>query len=367
MREEPLMDAWFEENLRCPLDKSTLHIGADELLCTLSGHCYKVIDGIPIMLVPQARPTITSMTDSLGYARGALEVNELLEKSRALESSPGIDPFVSKHANATCGIMYKRLNGHLTKYPVGNLRITAPTGSTAYFLDIGCGWGRWSISAAQLGYLPIGIDPWLEMVLAARRVARKLGIKALYLVADARYLPFASDTFPVVFSYSVLQQFIDPDLELALGEAGRVLKPAGLLKVEMANLLGLRGLYSHVRYYTERREALFATWRRTPWRLRSLFTKHVGPARLSADGYFTIDPQPGDLELLPRRYRFVVNLSERLRALSEQIPDLVYFADSVYVEATKEGKPSDLESAEEANSGGAPAAAKAVSGNPANT
>ena len=53
----------------------------------------------------------------------------------------------------------------------------------------------------------MGIDPSLDAVLAARRVSRQLGVEASFVVGDARFLPFANDSFDTVFCYSVLQHF----------------------------------------------------------------------------------------------------------------------------------------------------------------
>jgi hypothetical protein len=50
-----------------------------------------------------------------------------------------------------------------------------------------------------------------------------------------------------------------------------------------------------------------------------------------ADGFFTINPQVSDLDLLPARSRVVVRVSEVLRRASRHAPFLVQVADSVVV------------------------------------
>jgi SAM-dependent methyltransferase len=143
-----------------------------------------------------------------------LEGTRSLQAGASARSSPTrlpsrplgeIDPFVQNIIAATNGMLYISLIGKLTDYPIPYLRL--PSGEGKRFLEIGCNWGRWCIAAARLGYRPVGIDPSLKGIRAARQVAQQLGIEAHYVVADGRYLPFANGTFDQVFSYSVLQHF----------------------------------------------------------------------------------------------------------------------------------------------------------------
>ena len=50
---------------------------------------------------------------------------------------------------------------------------------------------------------------------------------------------------------------------------------------------------------------------------------------IAADGFFTINPQVADLDLLPARSRVVVHVSDALRRASRHAPVLVQVADSV--------------------------------------
>ena len=90
---------------------------------------------------------------------------------------------------------------------------------------------------------PVGIDPSLNGVLAARRVTQQLGIDACFAVADGRYLPFRTGTFDQVFSYSVLQHLSKPDVCEILTDVARVLRPGGRSLIQMANMFGVRCLY----------------------------------------------------------------------------------------------------------------------------
>ena len=77
-----------------------------------------------------------------------------------------------------------------------------------------------------------GIDAAPAIVAAA--VARNPGLEAV--VADVRSLPFAEASFDVVFSGSTLDHFESAaDIQTALGELRRVLRPGGTLILTLDN------------------------------------------------------------------------------------------------------------------------------------
>jgi SAM-dependent methyltransferase len=245
------------------------------------------------------------------------------------EPAGDADAFVQDVIAATCGNLYRHLIGNVTTYPIPEIRL--PPGEGRRFLEVGCNWGRWCVSAARRGYRVVGIDPSFDAIRAAGRVAEELGVDAEYVVGDARHLPFAGGSFDVVFSYSVFQHFTRASAVDAFGELGRVLAPGGLSLVQMANVWGPRSLAHQLRErrFREPRD-LFDVRYWSPGELRHELTEAVGPTELSVDGFLTLNPQPADLPLLPRRYRALVHLSETYRKASRRLPGLVRFADSVY-------------------------------------
>ena len=311
----------------CPRDKQDLHQESDWLLCP-SGHRYRILDDIPILLVSEVEQTHYEGTRALAEAADACA-----PKLPENPDKPGeIDPFVKEVIGATNGSLYQHLVGNLTEYPIPALRL--PAGNGRSFLEIGCNWGRWCLAAAQSGYRPIGIDPSLKGIRSARRVAQQLGIQITYLVADGRYLPFRDSIFDQVFSYSVLQHLSKQNASSALTEMDRVLREGGECLVQLPNVFGIRCLYHQARRgFRETRGFEVRYW--TIPELRRTFASAIGPASVTVDGFFSLNPQVSDLRLFPWHYKLLVLLSHNLQRLSRQVPALAYLADSLYVSASK--------------------------------
>jgi 2-polyprenyl-3-methyl-5-hydroxy-6-metoxy-1,4-benzoquinol methylase/uncharacterized protein YbaR (Trm112 family) len=314
---------YIPQHLVCPVDQSELTVDGEALVC-VHGHRYPYIDGIPIMLVDDEATHRAAFADTRRYVE-----TRLLQEERA----DGVDPAVQAIISGTNGIMYRSLVGRLTEYPIPDFRLE-PAHPAQLLLDIGCAWGRWCVSAARQGFYPIGIDPNVTTVRAARRVAAQLGVTAEFLVADARCLPFRDGMFDVAFSYSVLQHFSKPDARRAIAEAARVLASDGTCMIQMPNVFGLRSLYHQVRR-SFRDPGGFGVRYWTPRELLDTFSSVVGPSELSVDGFFSLNPQPAEARLLPRRYRAVVRTSELLRRTSTRVPALLTVADSLYVSSTR--------------------------------
>jgi ubiquinone/menaquinone biosynthesis C-methylase UbiE len=94
-------------------------------------------------------------------------------------------------------------------------------------LELGCGTGFFLLNLKQAGVLDRGsvtdISP--GMVAVAQRNAKGLGFSVEGRVADAESLPYPDDSFDLVVGHAVLHHI--PDVELALREVVRVLRPGG--------------------------------------------------------------------------------------------------------------------------------------------
>ena len=334
--------------LVCPRDHLPLLTRASELRCA-NGHRFPIVADVPILLLKDVPPTLHVAAASLAAAEKGAERGEQIfldtlgisaeekhELAKQLEQPTGkVDPVVAYLVGATNGIAYKHLVGKLNEYPIPEIPL--PPGDGRRLLDVGCNWGRWCLAAARKGYEVWGIEPSLGAVLAARRVARQLGLKINVVVGDARYLPFRPGTFDVTFSYSVLQHFSRQDAAAAVEEMGRVLKTGGRCQVQMPNILGVRCLYHQWRRgFEEATEFDVRYWHlRT---LRELFTSRVGPTTFAVDCFFGLGLQPADRRLMPLTHRAAITVSELLRQCSKVFDLLTGLADSLYVQAVKQRK-----------------------------
>lgn len=94
-------------------------------------------------------------------------------------------------------------------------------------LEIGAGTGFFSLNLRQAGVLSEVCVSDLSpgMVAAAQENARRLGFSVEGRVGDAEHLPYDDDSFDIVVGHAVLHHV--PDVELALRECLRVLRPGG--------------------------------------------------------------------------------------------------------------------------------------------
>jgi SAM-dependent methyltransferase/uncharacterized protein YbaR (Trm112 family) len=328
--------------LSCPRDRLALEYRQNQLFCS-AGHIYPVVDGIPIMLLNEVNQTLWVAEASLNCA-GRRNISDpyfvstlgISERERCAlihdisEGQSRIDPVVKYIIAHTSGMLYRSLVGRLDAYPIPELRL--PIGHGKILLDIGCNWGRWSVAASQRGYKVIGLDPSLGAVMAARRVCLDLNVDAQFVVGDARFLPFRTESIDYAFSYSVLQHFSKDDAKKALHQIRNILKEDGTCLIQMPNSHGVRSTMHRVkRGFREAKDFEVRYW--SPAELVTVFTNIFGDSHLSVDGYFGLGIQKSDINMLPYRYKLIVTASEILRKASLKIPFLTYLADSLYIQS----------------------------------
>ncbi len=103
-------------------------------------------------------------------------------------------------------------------------RPEAPFGDT---LEIGAGTGYFTLNLAQLGLIerPIASDISPGMLATLSTTAERLGVEVGTIRTEAESLPFADESFDLVFGHAVLHHI--PDLGRAFSEFLRVLRPGG--------------------------------------------------------------------------------------------------------------------------------------------
>jgi SAM-dependent methyltransferase len=110
-------------------------------------------------------------------------------------------------------------------------------------LDFGCGLGRITRELARNFERCVAVDISEEMLARARQLNAHLSNIEFTSVGASGDLPFAEQSFDLVYSSLVLQHLPGkPAARAALGELARITAPGGLLCFQLPTALGLGGL-----------------------------------------------------------------------------------------------------------------------------
>lgn len=310
--------------LACPRDHSPLQIQDGALKCA-QGHKFIVEQGIPIFAeCPRREPVPLNMP-----ALAQMENSRLPAQAQ----SPAIDSFVNDWIVNTNGNLYWRTRGRLPRYPIPAWPFGE--GRERVLVDIGCGWGRWSIAAARTGFQPIGLDLHIDALAAATRVSQQINVRGDFLCAGVEEFPLGSRTVDCVFSYSVLQHIEKNTVLRGFREIARVLKPGGTCIVQLPNKIGLVSVAQQFRRgFREARPGSFEMryWSHDEIR-RGMEQAGLRDVRIRADGFFSQNPQLADLDLLSLPGKVLVLASYAGRTIANALPFLARVADSLWIEA----------------------------------
>ena len=98
-------------------------------------------------------------------------------------------------------------------------------------LELGCGAAQWSISLAELGARPVGLDLSPRQLEHARRAIAEKGVDFPLVEASAEDVPLDDARFDIVFCDHGAFNFADP--QRLVPEAARLLRQGGLLAFSM--------------------------------------------------------------------------------------------------------------------------------------
>jgi len=213
--------------------------------------------------------------------------------------------------------------GYMRRVLTEELRLT-PTDLRV--LDVGCGGGLLAEEFARLGCAVTGVDPSEESLAAAREHASTLGLVIEYQRARGEALPFAADSFDVVYCCDVLEHVDDPRQVLA--ETARVLKPGGVYLYDTINRT-YRSWLLVIKLLQEWRWTALMPPRLHDW---SMFIRPAELERMLEQHGL----QPAGLTGLKPR----ANLLRLLRALRRRKRGLLSFVEAV--EQTDLGESSDV-------------------------
>jgi ubiquinone/menaquinone biosynthesis C-methylase UbiE len=163
----------------------------------------------------------------------------------ALNSAQTFESWARDYYEPSAIRHYDRLIARMLKW------LQPPPGSE--ILDAGCGTGVHSIRAAQCGYRVRAIDVSTVALRRARQLALEANLSDAieFQSADLTRLPFDDQSFQTIFSWGVVIHI--EDMEQALRELARVLKPGGRLALQITNRAALdHRLMSLARFITGR-------------------------------------------------------------------------------------------------------------------
>lgn len=129
---------------------------------------------------------------------------------------------------------------YYSKAPLRNVekKVLSKLESSANILDLGCGSGRFSIGAAQMGFNVTGVDITPQSVEAAKQRAKQLNlVNVSFLSEDMINLPFKDRSFDYVFCprFSINAVATFSQRKKAIEEMLRVVKDKGIVFVESFN------------------------------------------------------------------------------------------------------------------------------------
>ena len=113
-------------------------------------------------------------------------------------------------------------------------------------LEIGVGMGADYVEWLQAGAIATGVDLSPVSLERAQRRCKLAGLAPDLRLADAENLPFAANSFDIVYSYGVMHH--SPDPAKCVNEAWRVLKPGGEVRVMLYHHVSLTGIMLWLRF-----------------------------------------------------------------------------------------------------------------------
>jgi SAM-dependent methyltransferase len=330
--------------LKSPDDNTKLeYIKNEEKLISKTGIKYDVVNGIPILL-PLGEDTM----ENTKYSREAANIfkndpyilnslgltdNEINDLRNVIKNNKNkIDPVAAFMIGATNGNAYKSLQGNIDNYSIPKFPLI--NGNNKLLLDIGSNWGRWLVSSSREGYFPVGLDPQIGALLAAKRICNQLGITAFFVCGDARKMPFNDNSFDNVFSYSVIQHLSYDDANKVSKEIKNILKSKGSSYIQMPTKIGLKG-FIHRLKNKFRNPVKFEVRYWSLNKLRNYFGSNIGKTTFETDCFFGIGLQFSDIKMVKIIYKPFFIVSEFLRKISRFFYPITCFADSVYVKSVK--------------------------------
>ncbi len=177
----------------CPACRGDLHGDGQGLRCTGCKATYRVVDGVPELLLSREADTVTGRVQAL-YDHVAHDYDQVFS------------PHVAEH------YLRKR---------TGLVRELVPPGGL--ILDVGCGTGALAAWIQRAGYAVTGVDASVGMLAQARDG----GVGAVF-AAYSTALPFPDGAFDLALSVATMHHLeTEERVAATIAEMGRVVRPGG--------------------------------------------------------------------------------------------------------------------------------------------
>jgi ubiquinone/menaquinone biosynthesis C-methylase UbiE len=104
-------------------------------------------------------------------------------------------------------------------------------------LDLGCGYGRFTIPLKKSGYDIIGLDISPYLINIAKNRSKEQNIKVNFKLGDMRKLPFKNNSFDSTICMSAFSELVKVSDQIkSITEIYRILKKSGIAIIELPML-----------------------------------------------------------------------------------------------------------------------------------
>ena len=123
-------------------------------------------------------------------------------------------------------LKHHELNVNWVKAVCERLQNIADLASDARVLEIGAAAGTNLVALTEMGYQCEGIEPWEEARHNAAKLSQHLDMPLHIVDGRAEAIPYEAEMFDAVLAFAVMEHVLE--IETALAEISRVLKPGGI-------------------------------------------------------------------------------------------------------------------------------------------
>ena len=114
-----------------------------------------------------------------------------------------------------------------------SLGVLEPYCKKGRLLDAGCGGGKYTLPLRMRGFDVVAVDVSLNALKMTGERSASLDLDIGLLAANIYQMPFAGESFDIIWCYGVLQHLLLKERESAISEFGRLLRKDGLLFIEV--------------------------------------------------------------------------------------------------------------------------------------